>query len=115
MDGRGLLAGRAAGRACRSAAIRLRPSGRPLQALHTERFDGLPPFTSGLVGFLGWESVRHWEKLVSPPEDDLRLPELALNLVADMAVHDNAEGTVLLIANAINFDNSCRARRRGLA
>lgn len=31
---------------------------------------------------------------------------MALNLVTDMAVHDNMDGTVLLIANAINFDNS---------
>ncbi|MCY0904356.1 anthranilate synthase component I [Arthrobacter sp. H14-L1] len=87
--------------------------GNPVEAvratineLRTERFEGLPPFTSGLVGFVGWESVRHWEKLPSPPEDDLQLPELALNLVADMAVHDNAEGSVLLIANAINYDGS---------
>ncbi|WP_346958953.1 anthranilate synthase component I [uncultured Arthrobacter sp.] len=77
-----------------------------LRALHTDRFEGLPPFTSGLVGFLGWETVRHWERLTSPPEDDLQLPEMALNLVTDMAVHDNMDGTVLLIANAINFDNS---------
>jgi anthranilate synthase component 1 len=77
-----------------------------VEALRTDRFDGLPPFTSGLVGFLGWETVRHWEKLTSPPEDDLELPEMALNLVTDMAVHDNMDGTVLLIANAINFDNS---------
>ena len=88
-------------------------NGNPVEAvratieeLRTERFDGLPPFTSGLVGFVGWESVRHWERLVSPPEDDLYLPELALNLVADMAVHDNAEGTVMLIANAINYDGT---------
>lgn len=77
-----------------------------LEALRTERFDGLPPFTSGLVGFLGWETVRHWEKLTSPPEEDLQLPEMALNLVSDMAVHDNLDGTVLLIANAINFDGT---------
>ena len=77
-----------------------------VEALRTDRFEDLPPFTSGLVGFLGWETVRHWEKLTSPPEDDLELPEMALNLVTDMAVHDNMDGTVLLIANAINFDNS---------
>ena len=29
-----------------------------------------------------------------------------LNLVADMAVHDNNEGTVLLIANAINANGT---------
>ncbi|MCC9193318.1 anthranilate synthase component I [Arthrobacter sp. zg-Y916] len=77
-----------------------------LQLLATDRFDGLPPFTSGLVGFVGWESVRHWEKLPSPPVDDLDLPEIAMNLVSDMAIHDNSDGTVLLVANAINFDGS---------
>lgn len=77
-----------------------------LKLLATERLPGLPPFTSGLVGFVGWEAVRHWEKLPSPPVDDLHLPELALNLVSDMAVHDNTEGTVLLIANAINFNGT---------
>ncbi|MBT1002033.1 anthranilate synthase component I [Paenarthrobacter sp. DKR-5] len=78
---------------------------RTIGTLRTERFEGLPPFTSGLVGFVGWEAVRHWEKLVTPPEADLPLPELALNLVTDMAVHDNTDGTVLLIANAINYDD----------
>lgn len=77
-----------------------------LKMLATERFEGLPPFTSGLVGFVGWEAVRHWEKLPNPPLDDVQLPELALNLISDMAVHDNAEGSVLLIANAININGT---------
>jgi anthranilate synthase component I len=79
---------------------------RTVELLRTERFEGLPPLTSGLVGFVGWESVRHWEKLTSPPADDLQMPELAMNLLTDLAVHDNTEGTVTLIANAINFDGS---------
>ncbi|WP_083701779.1 anthranilate synthase component I [Tersicoccus sp. Bi-70] len=77
-----------------------------VDALRTDRFDGLPPLTSGMVGFIGWESVRHWEKLTSPPEDDLQLPELAMGLVSDLVVHDNKEGTVWVIANAINVDNT---------
>ncbi|BCT76071.1 anthranilate synthase component I [Sinomonas cyclohexanicum] len=88
-------------------------AGNPLEALRdtvaalrTERFEGLPPLTSGMVGFVGWEAVRRWEKLLTPPEDDLELPELAMNLVTDLAVHDNVDGTVMLVANAINFDNS---------
>lgn len=79
---------------------------RTVELLQTERFGALPPFSSGMVGFLGWESVRHWEKLPNPPADDLGLPEMAMNLVSDMAVHDNTDGSVLLIANAINFDGS---------
>ena len=35
--------------------------------LRTEPLEGLPPFTSGMVGFVGWEAVRRWEKLPNPP------------------------------------------------
>ena len=80
-----------------------------VRALRTEPMPGLPPLTGGMVGFIGWECVRHWEKLPNPPADDLKLPELSMNLVGDLAVHDAAEGTVTLIANAINFDG--RAER----
>jgi anthranilate synthase component 1 len=74
--------------------------------LRTEPLDGLPPLTSGMVGFIGWEAVRHWERLPNPPHDDLGLPELAMNLVGDMAAHDNTDGSVTLIANAINQDGA---------
>lgn len=77
-----------------------------LAMLHTEPFEGLPPLTSGLVGYMGWDVVRHWEKLPGGPADDVNLPEFALNIVSDMAVHDNADGTVTLIANAINFNGT---------
>ncbi|WP_081993979.1 chorismate-binding protein [Kocuria sp. ZOR0020] len=88
-------------------------SGSPVEALRqtmrelqTQRFSDVPPLTSGMVGFVGWEAVRHWEHLPNPPQDDLRIPELAMNLVADMAVHDNQAGTVTLVANAINVDGT---------
>ncbi|PQZ95764.1 anthranilate synthase component I [Arthrobacter sp. MYb227] len=77
-----------------------------VRALRTEPLGDLPPLTSGMVGFIGWEAVRHWEKLPNPPADDLHLPELAMNLVGDMAVHDNTDGTLTLIANAINFNGT---------
>ena len=53
-----------------------------VRALHTEPVPGMPPLTGGMVGFIGWECVRHWEKLPNPPADDLNLPELSMNLVA---------------------------------
>ena len=64
----------------------------------------LPTLVSGMAGFLGWETVRRWEHLPTPPPDDLHLPELALNLITDLAVHDTVDGTVTLVANAINQD-----------
>lgn len=77
-----------------------------LRILHTEPFEDVPPLTSGLVGYLGWDAVRHWEHLPHPPADDLRLPEFALNLVSDLAVHDLRDGTVTLVANAVNWDGT---------
>ncbi|MDY6054417.1 chorismate-binding protein [Micrococcus sp.] len=62
----------------------------------------LPHLVSGFVGFLGWPVVRSWERLPHPPQDDLGLPALALNLVTDLAVHDALDGTVTLVANAVN-------------
>lgn len=77
-----------------------------MRLLHTPSVEGLPFFSSGMVGYVGWEAVRHWEKLPHAPVDDLDLPEMAMNLVTDMAVMDNVDSTVTLIANAINFDAS---------
>ena len=48
--------------------------------------------------------MRRWERLPSKAADELRLPELGLMLATDLAVLDHADGAVLLIANAINYD-----------
>src|SRR6187402_3354140 len=48
-----------------------------LRLLHTPRADGLPPFTSGMVGFLSYDAVRRVERLPDDNLDDLGLPELA--------------------------------------
>jgi anthranilate synthase component 1 len=73
-------------------------------ALHTEPLAGLPPLTSGMVGLIAYDAVRRWEKLPNFAIDELQIPELAMLLATDIAVLDHEEGTVWLIANAINFD-----------
>ncbi|MFC5910369.1 anthranilate synthase component I [Streptacidiphilus monticola] len=80
-----------------------------LAALHTPRdlHQGgeLPPFTGGMVGYLGYDIVRRLEKLPSLAPDDLQLPELTMLLATDLAVLDHTDGSVLLIANAVNHDD----------
>lgn len=66
----------------------------------------LPPFMSGLVGYLGYDMVRHVETLPDENPDDLQLPELLMLVTSDLAVLDHHRGEVWLIANAINFDGS---------
>jgi len=89
------------------------PTGDPLQALAatldmlaTPRFAGLPPLTGGLVGYLGYDVVRRLERLPDLADDETGLPELAFMLATDLAVYDHRDGTVLLVANAVNGDGS---------
>ena len=77
-----------------------------LRRLHTPRTDGLPPITSGMVGYLGYDVVRRLERLPDTNPDDLALPEMVMMLAADVAVLDHHTGEVWLIANAINFDDT---------
>jgi anthranilate synthase component 1 len=88
--------------------------GDPLEALratvetlHTPRdlAAELPPFTGGMVGYLGYDIVRRLERIGEHGTDDLRLPELTMLLTSDLAVLDHWDGTVLLIANAINHND----------
>ncbi|KOT75678.1 anthranilate synthase component I [Streptomyces rimosus subsp. pseudoverticillatus] len=80
-----------------------------IEALHTPRDliegQGLPPFTGGMVGYLGYDIVRRLEKIGDSTADDLGLPELTMLLTSDLAVLDHWNGTVLLIANAINHND----------
>ncbi|MGW1985179.1 anthranilate synthase component I [Streptomyces collinus] len=76
-----------------------------IQTLHTPHQEGMPPFTGGMVGYLGYDIVRRLEKIGPGDHDDLRLPELTMLLTSDLAVMDHWEGSVLLIANAINHND----------
>jgi anthranilate synthase component I len=87
--------------------------GDPLQALRetievlrTPHLPDLPPLTGGLVGFVAYDAVRRLERLPELAVDDLHVPELAMMLATDLAVLDHADGTILLIANAINYDDT---------
>jgi anthranilate synthase component 1 len=64
----------------------------------------MPPFTSGLVGYLGYDAVRRVEHLPDSNPRDIAIPELGFLLVSDLAVLDHHTSEVWLVANAINFD-----------
>lgn len=81
--------------------------GRTLDVLRSPAVPGLPPLTGGLAGALGWDVVRHWEPtLPATAPDELDVPEVTLCLATDLAVVDHREGSVWLVANAINFDDT---------
>jgi len=75
-----------------------------LSALATDAIAGLPPLTGGLVGAITYDAVRHWEKVPDTNPDVLGIPTIALMLATDLAVLDHADGSILLVANAVNYD-----------
>ena len=77
-----------------------------LERLHTPLDPDLPPLSSGMVGYLGYDVVRRLENLPDANPDDLGIPELVMMLASDLAVLDHHTRQVWLIANAINFDDS---------
>ena len=87
--------------------------GDPLQAiretlalLQTAPVPGLPPLSSGLVGYFAYDMVRRLERLPDLATDDLKLPDMVLLLATDVAAVDHHEGTITLIANAVNWNGT---------
>ncbi|GLY66226.1 anthranilate synthase component I [Amycolatopsis taiwanensis] len=96
-----------------SPPVGLPTEGDPLSVLretvallHTEPLPGMPPLTGGMVGYVGYDAVRWLERLPELAEKDLDIPELTMLLATDLAAFDHHEGTVTLIANAVNWDDS---------
>lgn len=82
-----------------------------LEILHTPDVNegisvNVPPLTGGVVGYLGYDIVRRFERITPSTKDVLQLPELAMLVATDLAVVDHVDGTLTLIANAINYDNT---------
>ncbi|MFB7463009.1 anthranilate synthase component I family protein [Streptomyces sp. NPDC056224] len=79
------------------------PDGDPLAALQDRLaaseapVPGLPPFHGGVVGYLGYESVRHFEELPLAAGPGPGLPESAFLIADDLVVFDHATQRVLLI------------------
>jgi anthranilate synthase component 1 len=84
----------------------LRAALELLRTPHDRDRADLPPLTGGFVGYLGYDTVRRLERVGTHAKDDLDLPELTMLLAADLAVLDHTDGTVTLIANAINLNGT---------
>ena len=87
--------------------------GDPLQALQqtiellsTGPLAGVPPLSGGMVGYFAYDFVRRLERLPELAVDDLQLPDMLLLLATDLAAVDHHEGTITLIANAVNWNGT---------
>jgi anthranilate synthase component 1 len=85
------------------------PSGRidPLVEIERElsRFKlihlaGLPRFTGGAVGYLGYEVARYFERLPVAPHDPLQLPESVFMFVDTLLVFDHLQHEIKVLTHA---------------
>jgi anthranilate synthase component 1 len=62
--------------------------------------EGLPRFHGGIVGYLGYEAARHFERLPSPPHDPMGLPEAVLMLADTLLIFDHLSHVIKVVSHA---------------
>ena len=79
-------------------------AARPLDSLRAltrsirmELPAALPPMAVGLFGYLGYDMVRHIERLGPPPPDPLGLPDAILLRPTITAIFDNIRDEILIV------------------
>ena len=71
-----------------------------LDSLGTPDLAGLPPLHSGLVGYLGYDTIRELERLGPRPPDDVGMADSWLMLPRVVVAFDHLEQKVTVVANA---------------
>ena len=61
---------------------------------------GLPPFTSGAVGFFAYDAVRQIEQLPELAKDDLGIPDACLMFFDQVLAFDHVRKQILLVVTA---------------
>jgi len=67
------------------------------------KLPGIPSFTGGLVGYLGYETIAWVEEIPIHDESDLDVPDSFFMLFEDMIAFDHLKGSALVISN-VNVD-----------
>ena len=63
---------------------------------------GLPRFTGGAVGFIGYEFIHDVEPIVPrPPQDELKTPTMVFLIADELLIFDRAAQTITVLVNAI--------------
>lgn len=72
------------------------------------RLPGMPLFCGGAVGFFAYEAAHYFESLPRHPNDDLGLPDIALDFVDTFVAVDHQEDRALVVATGSDYDDCDR-------
>jgi anthranilate synthase component 1 len=71
------------------------------------RLAGLPRFTGGAVGFIGYEFIHDVEPIVPrPPSDELQTPVMYFLIADQLLIFDRVSQTLTVLVNAVLEDGS---------
>ena len=73
---------------------------------------GLPRFCGGLVGFIGYDTVRFFEDLPDKNPDELKVPDAVLILAATLLVFDHVNHNIKIVSNVIIPKGKLSATKR---
>ena len=79
---------------------------RRMEPFQPARLPELPPFTSGVVGYASYDSVRFSEHLPNAPADDLGLPDISFSFYDRLVVFDNVTKSLDVVVLAHINDTS---------
>jgi len=75
---------------------------RILKRFRAVPLPGLPRFTGGAVGFIGYEFIHDVEPIVpTPPKDDLRTPTMYFFVADELLIFDRVSQTITVLVNAL--------------
>jgi anthranilate synthase component 1 len=78
---------------------------RVMQKFRAVALPGLPRFTGGAVGFIGYEFIHDVEPVVPrPPRDELGTPTMVFLIADQLLIFDRAAQTITILVNAILDD-----------
>lgn len=69
---------------------------------------GLPRFCGGLVGYIGYDMVRFFERLPDKNPDDLKLPDCILILADTLLIFDHINKNIKIVSNVF-IDHKSKA------
>ncbi len=75
---------------------------------------GLPRFYGGLVGYIGYDAVRFFEKIPDKNKDLLGIPDILFILTDTILVFDRLNHTLKIVNNVILPEGSAKAQKQRL-
>ena len=76
------------------------------EAIPPVALPGLPRFTGGAVGFIGYEFIHDVEPVVPrPPSDDLQTPAMYFLIADELLIFDRVAQTLTILVNAVLDDD----------